>query len=148
MRAARLLGQGSRYVPGGDATIDQTKPFLGNPVTSDPVRYARNAAVLETEPALGIGAPTIGWADAAFRTMDDFADPAYPAHIRQPILMIGAGADSVVSTAAAEAFAVRLRAGSQIILPGAKHELLMEQDRLRAQFWAAFDAFVPGTPMY
>ena len=22
----------------------------------------------------------------------------------------------------------------------------MEQDRYRAQFWAAFDAFVPGTP--
>jgi alpha-beta hydrolase superfamily lysophospholipase len=31
---------------------------------------------------------------------------------------------------------------------GAKHELLMEQDRFRSQFWAAFDAFVPGTPAY
>jgi len=26
--------------------------------------------------------------------------------------------------------------------------VLMEQDRLRAQFWAAFDAFVPGTPLF
>jgi hypothetical protein len=25
---------------------------------------------------------------------------------------------------------------------------MMETDRFRAQFWAAFDAFVPGTPMY
>jgi lysophospholipase len=24
----------------------------------------------------------------------------------------------------------------------------MEQDRYREQFWAAFDAFVPGTPMF
>jgi lysophospholipase len=24
----------------------------------------------------------------------------------------------------------------------------METDRYRAQFWAAFDAFVPGTPLY
>jgi lysophospholipase len=24
----------------------------------------------------------------------------------------------------------------------------MEQDRYRAQFWAAFDAFVPGTPLF
>jgi len=24
----------------------------------------------------------------------------------------------------------------------------MEQDRYRAQFWAAFDAFVPGTPVF
>jgi lysophospholipase len=26
--------------------------------------------------------------------------------------------------------------------------LLMEQDRFRSQFWAAFDAFVPGTALY
>ena len=31
------------------------------------------------------------------------------------------------------------------ILPGARHELMMERDRLREQFWAAFDAFVPGS---
>jgi lysophospholipase len=26
--------------------------------------------------------------------------------------------------------------------------MLMEHDRYRAQFWAAFDAFVPGTPLF
>jgi lysophospholipase len=25
---------------------------------------------------------------------------------------------------------------------------LQEQDRYRDQFWAAFDAFVPGTPLF
>jgi lysophospholipase len=25
---------------------------------------------------------------------------------------------------------------------------LQEQDQYRRQFWAAFDAFVPGTPLY
>ena len=29
-----------------------------------------------------------------------------------------------------------------------KHEILQEQDRYRLQFWAAFDAFVPGTPLF
>jgi lysophospholipase len=41
-----------------------------------------------------------------------------------------------------------LRAGSQLVVTGAQHEILMEQDRYRSQFWAAFDAFVPGTPLY
>ena len=54
----------------------------------------------------------------------------------------------VVSTPAIGAFALRLRAGSHLVIPGARHELLMEQDRYREQFWAAFDAFVPGTPMF
>ena len=59
-----------------------------------------------------------------------------------------AGRDQVVSTAAIEDLAVRLRAGSHLIVAGARHELMMEQDRYRAQFWAAFDAFVPGTPLF
>jgi lysophospholipase len=144
----RGLGMGNRYVPGGDGTIDHLNPFIGNPITSDPVRYARNSAVLEAEPKLGLGAPTIGWARAAFRTMDEFAEPGYPGRIRQPMLIIAAGADSIVSTPATEEFAIRLRAGSHLVLPGSKHEILMEQDRVRQQFWAAFDAFVPGTPLY
>ena len=73
---------------------------------------------------------------------------SYPAHIRQPILIIAAGSDAVVSNAAIEDFATHLRAGSHLVVVGAQHELLMEQDRYRAQFWAAFDAFVPGTALY
>ena len=95
-----------------------------------------------------IGALTIAWIDSAFRTMTGFADQAYAGRLRQPLLLVAAGADQIVSTPATGAFAVRLRAGSHLVIPGAKHELLMEQDRYREQFWAAFDAFVPGTPMF
>jgi lysophospholipase len=112
------------------------------------VRYARNAAVLEAEPALAVAAPTFAWADSAFKVMSDFSQHAYGSTIRQPILLIGAGRDGVVSTQAVETFAMRLRAGSHLIVPGAEHEMLMEHDRYRAQFWAAFDAFVPGTPIF
>jgi lysophospholipase len=41
-----------------------------------------------------------------------------------------------------------LRAGSHLVIAGSKHEILQEQDRYRGQFWAAFDAFVPGTPLF
>ena len=43
--------------------------FAGTSLTNDPVRYARNAAVIEAEPALGLGGPTVAWCDAAFRAM-------------------------------------------------------------------------------
>jgi lysophospholipase len=148
LRALRLFGGGGAYVPGGDSGVVGYAPFEGNPLTTDPVRYARNAAILTEDPALGLGAPTVAWADTAFRAMREFADPGYPSRIRQPILIVAAGADTVVSTPAIEAFAIRLRAGAHLVIPGARHELLQEQDRLRAQFWAAFDAFVPGTPPF
>ena len=32
------------------------------------------------------------------------------------------------------------------MIEGARHEILQEQDGYRAQFWAAFDAFMPGAP--
>jgi lysophospholipase len=148
IKAMRLLGLGASYVPGGDATVLQQRPFIGNLLTSDPVRYARNVAVLEAEPALAIAWPTVAWADSAFKVMREFAIPSYPAKIRQPLLIVAAGQDLVVSTPAIDEFAIRLRAGSHLIVPGARHELLMEQDRYRGQVLAAFDAFVPGSPMF
>jgi lysophospholipase len=148
VRAMRLLGLGGAYVPGGDASVMMQRPFLGNLLTSDPVRYARNVAVLEAEPRLAIGWPTVGWADAAFKVMRELSEPNYASKIRQPVLIIAAGQDAIVSTAAIDSFAMRLRAGSRLIVPGARHELLMEQDRFRMQVLAAFDAFVPGTPLF
>jgi lysophospholipase len=148
VKTLRLMGLGSVYVPGGEAAVLQQRPFIGNLLTSDPVRYARNVAVLETAPELAIGRPTVAWADSAFRVMMEFAEPGYPARIRQPVLIIAAGLDAIVSTPAIDEFAVRLRAGSHLIVPGARHELLMEQDRFRGQVFAAFDAFVPGTPLF
>jgi lysophospholipase len=147
-RAMRIAGLGSQYVPGGGGTAINTLPFPGNRLTSDPVRYARTVAVLEAEPTLGIGSPTVGWLNAAFRTMRDFADPNFASRLRQPLLLVAAGQDRIVSTPAISAFAKRLRAGSHLVIPGSRHEILMEQDRYREQFWAAFDAFVPGTPLF
>jgi len=109
------------------------------------VRYARTGAIIDADPALGLGSPTISWIGAAYRAMVDFADPAFAARIRQPLLIIAAGQDVIVSTPAIEQFAIRLRAGAHLIIPGARHEIMMEQDRYRGQFWAAFDAFVPGS---
>ena len=91
---------------------------------------------------------SIAWVDAAFRTMAEFAEPSYPTSIRQPILILAAGQDDLVSTPAIGEFAQRLRAGASLVISGSRHEILMERDRFRLQFWAAFDAFVPGSPLY
>src|SRR6266851_4163886 len=148
LRILRLTGQGGRYIPGGSDELVGASSFVNNLLTSDPVRYARNAAILEEDPTLGIGSPTVAWADTAFKAMRGFRASDYPSQIRQPILMLAASNDSVGSTAAIEEFAYHLRAGSHLVIAGSKHESLQEQDRYRGQFWAAFDAFVPGTPLF
>ncbi|MBR0790422.1 alpha/beta hydrolase [Bradyrhizobium manausense] len=148
LKTMRMMGRGGGYVPGGSDRLTGLSPFINNPLTSDPVRYARNAAILEEDPTLGLASPTVAWADTAFRAMHTFKGMHYPSEIRQPILMLAASNDTVVSTAAIEEFAYHLRAGSHLVIAGSKHEILQEQDRYRSQFWAAFDAFVPGTPLF
>jgi lysophospholipase len=64
-----------------------------------------------------------------------------------PVLMLAASDDQVVQSKAVEELAIRLRAGSQIVLRGSRHEILQERDTIREQFWAAFDAFVPGVAL-
>ena len=144
MRALRLAGFGTSYVPGSNVDRARASGFPGNPLTSDAARYARNAGIVEADPALGIGSPTVAWLDAAFDTMVAFRAADYPSQIDQTILMVAAGGDTIVSGAAIKGFAARLPAGSYRLIEGARHEILQEQDSYRWQFWAAFDAFVPG----
>ncbi len=148
MKVMRMFGMGSSYIPGGDSTVMAAQGYVGNPVTSDPVRHARTVAILEARPSLGVGAPTVGWAAAAFDAMDQFGEQRFTSNLRQPMVLVAAGRDVIVSTLATEEFGLRLRTGAHLIVNGAKHELLMEQDRYRSQFLAAFDAFVPGTPLF
>jgi lysophospholipase len=139
-----LLGQGRRFVPGGSPKSYMSASFEGNLLTSDSRRHARAAAIIEAAPELSIGDPTIGWINAAFRFLRRFEDVAYPRRILTPILILAAGADRIVDTAATEYFASRLKAGKCLTLAHARHEILMERDPLRDLFWAAFDAFLPG----
>jgi lysophospholipase len=138
------VGLGGAFAPGGGNAIGALAPFEGNPLTSDPARYARVATAIGVDPSVGLGWPTVGWIHAAFRQMRQFENPDFPRAITVPILVIAAGADRVTDTRACERFAERLRAGRLIVIDGAAHEILIERDMFRDQFWAAFDAFIPG----
>ncbi|TCT06259.1 alpha/beta fold hydrolase [Aquabacter spiritensis] len=148
---ARLLAgvlapwMGGAYIPGGRNRPVTERPFATNPVTSDAKRYARAADMVAAHPELAMGAPTIGWLAAAFAAMDRLSQPETMRRIRQPILMVAAGADRIISNRAIEHLSGRLIAGGHVTIAGARHEILQEQDIYRAQFWAAFDAFIPGS---
>jgi lysophospholipase len=138
------FGLGEAYVPGGGNTVAQTEPFEGNLLTSDRVRYERALAVVNADPSLAIGGATIGWLNAAMRASlrvneSDFVE-AYPV----PTLMLLAGAEKIVSNQAAENLSQRLKTAAHLRVPGSRHEILMERDEIRDQFWIAFDAFVQG----
>jgi lysophospholipase len=102
-------------------------------------------ALITQAPELALGSPTIGWAHAAFRAMTATALPGVPESFRVPTLALSAGGDRIVDPRASERFAARIRGGGHLLIRQARHELMMERDELRDLFWAAFDAFVPGS---
>ena len=139
-----LLGFGGAFIPGGGETSILTRPFAANKLTSDQARYVRNNNILAAAPHLSIGDPTIGWIDAAFAIFDEFSDPEYPRRTLTPILIIAGAGDRIVDLHVMERFASRLKAGRMIMLSRGRHEVLMEKEDICGQFWAAFDAFIPG----
>lgn len=140
-----MIGLGGAFVPGGGGTAYFTKPFDENVLTSDSVRYARIGAIAAQASQLTIGSPTVGWLNAAFRLMAEFDAEDFIRPATTPVLMLAAGDDRVVDTGKIERFGARLKAARTIVIPHCLHEILIERDVFRAQFWAAFDAFVPGS---
>jgi lysophospholipase len=138
------FGLGEAFTPGGGATMVQTQRFENNIVTHDETRYRRTLAVVEADDTVGIGGATIGWVNAAMSACRRIGEPDFPALVPIPVLMVLAGADRIVSNQAAEVFARRVKTVAHLRIPGARHEILMERDELRNQFWAAFDAFIQG----
>jgi lysophospholipase len=141
---AVLCASGLGRVPVGRAADKPPSEasFAGNPVTSDHARYMRMVDVLRARPDLGIGVPTVRWAAAAFAGMARAARDDFPGAIRIPVMMLAAARDEIVSTGAIEQLGLRMRTGRHAIIPAARHELFMENDAVRAQVFAAFDAFI------
>jgi lysophospholipase len=138
-----LLGLGRMPISRGTTDLAPSeKSFPGNPVTSDARRYLRMVEVLRARPDLLIGPPTVRWTGAAVRAMLRAARDDFPGSIKIPVLMLASASDEVVITSATETLGLRMRTGHHLIVPSSRHELLMENDAVRAQVFAAFDAFI------
>lgn len=110
-------------------------------LSSDPERLEVEILNYRENPMLELGGVTYGWLAAAFRSIATLEAPGYPEAIETPVLMMTAGADKVVSQAAQTTFAQRMPHCQQKIIAGSRHEILMERDDLRNQFWKAFGGF-------
>ncbi len=140
--AACLVGLGK--IPAGrkEDRSPTSETFAGNPLTSDFKRYMRTVDVFAQCPELEISSPAVRWLAAAMRAMARAGRDDFPDRIKAPVLMLGAASDGVVSTAATEHLGLRMRTGGHSVIAHARHELFMENDNIRGQVFAAFDAFI------
>lgn len=146
--AGLLAGFWNLYRPSKRAIfgIERRDPlelrFEDNVVTSDRDRFERNQNLLRQQPFLRISGPTFGWLGAAFRSMRRMRRRRFAEEVVTPLLVFGAGSDTVVRSDAIRALCQNLPNARYVEIEGARHEILMERDPIRAQFWHEFDAFM------
>lgn len=126
----------------GDKT---SRVFDGNPLTSDRRRFKRNLAILDEHPEMALGPPTARWIYECLKTMREVTRPEHLYSITVPTVMISPVRDTVVSYPAQERMSQYFRAAQYIPVAGARHEILHESNRYRAQAIEAIKAFVPGS---
>lgn len=132
------VGLGAMFAP-GVPTKWKKESFKKNPVTHDKERFARAQALVQTEPRLALAGVTLGWVTAALEAIDSFQRPSALAHLRIPIVVLSAGEESLVDNASHEAVTKLLPNARHVMVEGARHEILLETDELRAKLWAEFD---------
>lgn len=137
--AAVAFGKAESYVPGGGPDMMEGATFAENIVTHDERRFLRTMGILEAEPDLKLGSPSYGWFKAALASCKEVTRPAYLGGISIPVLIAVAGEDVLVDNAAVKRAADLLPDCRFLEIAGARHEILMEKDAVRARFWEAFD---------
>jgi lysophospholipase len=116
--------------------------FETHALTHDRVRYENWREHLFACPHLGVGSPTWGWLNFALKLGESLIkDPAKALkRIKIPVTIVVSGDDRYMVKPFTKAFTKKLFAGRYVEVPGAEHEIMIEQDDLRDAFFAEFDA--------
>ena len=73
------------------------------------------------------------------------AEPDFVDAVPMPVLIVLAGAGQRGQQPRRRgALRAALKTAAHLRIPGSRHEILMERDEFRDQFWVAFDAFIRG----
>jgi lysophospholipase len=135
-------GMAARFGPGTSREPATNRPFAGNPLTTDPGRYAAAVSLMRARPELLTGGITWGWLRAALASVIALDRPRTLRRITMPVLVAIAGADRLVDNRATRRFVRLIAHGELVEFPGAQHELLNERDEHRLALWAAVDRFL------
>lgn len=140
--AAMALGRGSKQ-PFANKPVDPAEQrFEDNPVTSDRARFECARSFIRAEPRLAVSGLSWSWVNAATKFLGEMSLPLNMEAIETPCLLVTAEHEKLVDPLGAERLAKQSAHCDALRIDGALHELMMEQDVYRDQFFAAFDSFV------
>jgi lysophospholipase len=139
---ALAAGLGKAYLLGYASGPFILKNLKENPLTSDMKRWNRDKRMLEAHPELGVGGPTFGWFNAALRSLSQLESRRYVKGLNCPAMIVLAGRERIVDNAATNRFIDRTPGIAKVTINSSLHEILMENDSVRGEFFAVFESFI------
>lgn len=131
-----------QYVPGANHEDPiYHMSFLNNPYTGDELSYLEMTRLCRQYPLLMMGGASLGWVDAALRSIKELWNQKAMDRISIPVLIATGGEDGVVDVSYNEGFANRLKNSTHIYYPLGRHELFRETKEIREKLWEEFDQF-------
>lgn len=116
--------------------------FADNNLTNDPAVFSWMQSHLAEEPQLGLGGPTLQWANEARSEILSFRHEPLP---EIPAKVLVAESDSIVDNKDIKHIASRWPNATLQVVPGAKHELFMEEATFQTQCWQGLEAHFSST---
>ncbi len=137
------FGLSKRHAPFGvgDDFYVLTETFEKNLLTTDPEHWSWFGDHLRAHPELGLGAPSLGWLDAAFRETAALATTPSPP---TPALFLLGEDEQIVCPDAIRARAAGSPAVELSEVAGGRHEMLMEDfgGALGVRVWSDIERFL------
>ena len=132
--AMRATGRSGNYAqqPGPAET------FETNIVTHDKRRWQMQRDLCDAAPELELGPVTWGWLDASLNILSTFGKAKALNAVTIPVFVASAAEEKLVDNASHTAVCARLPDCEHVTIDGALHEILMETDERRAEFWEGF----------
>ncbi|KCZ50810.1 alpha/beta fold hydrolase [Hyphomonas pacifica] len=132
--AMRATGRSGDYAiqPGPAET------FETNIVTHDKRRWQLQRALIDARPDLELGPVTWGWLGASLDILTTFSKPKILKEVTIPVFVASAAEEQLVDNASHEKICARLPDCEHVTIEGAMHEILMETDDRRQEFWEGF----------
>ena len=114
-------------------------------LSNDPERVKVHGAWFEHKPELQVGSATYGWLHHALKACAQANRPEFLQSLDKSFLLCSAEEEHLVDNERIEQACKQLKRCKHMALKGARHEILMEKDAVRDEFFDAFYALIKET---
>lgn len=135
---AVAVGAGERRIPRGG---DSPTTFDARALTHDEARHNRFVELRKAQPNAAVYGQTFSWLKEAFKTMATFHQPSHFAKMKTPTLLVSAGNDRLCDPDDHALLADASPFIKRILIAEARHEIMMERDDLRKEYFDAVSDF-------